>query len=451
MKTSLHKIWEILFFLLDILIVTMLACCLIPLRRGIGFWLLPLLIAGFLFVLLFPGLPRPDVPGKRLRICCRGVSCLKVFLASSLFSILVHIVLAVNMLPEQWQLWICSALICFLAEAVLFWAGMLRVYAASVQLGIRTRAIGAACGMIPVANLFALRTIIRTVSDEVAFETEKDRLNQSRASRQICRTRYPLLLVHGVFFRDSSLINYWGRIPKELERNGAVIYYGNHQSAASIADSAAELTMRIRQIIQETGCEKVNIIAHSKGGLDCRYAAALGGAAPLIASITTINTPHQGCGFADYLLEKIPSAVQERLASTYNAALRKLGDECPDFMAAVRDLTASRCQELSLDMDSVPLDGIFCQSAGSQLNHAFCGKFPLNFTYPLVKYFDGPNDGLVAEPSFHWGERYQFLTVDGKRGISHGDMVDLNRENIPGFDVREFYVQLVADLKQRGL
>jgi triacylglycerol lipase len=31
----------------------------------------------------------------------------------------------------------------------------------------------------------------------------------------------------------------------------------------------------------------------------------------------------------------------------------------------------------------------------------------------------------------------------GERGISHGDVVDLNRENIPDFDVREFYVNLV--------
>lgn len=30
-------------------------------------------------------------------------------------------------------------------------------------------------------------------------------------------------------------------------------------------------------------------------------------------------------------------------------------------------------------------------------------------------------------------------------------MIDLNRENIPGFDVREFYVQLVAGLKTRNL
>ena len=30
-------------------------------------------------------------------------------------------------------------------------------------------------------------------------------------------------------------------------------------------------------------------------------------------------------------------------------------------------------------------------------------------------------------------------------------MIDLNRENIDGFDVREFYVQTVAQLKRKGL
>ena len=29
-------------------------------------------------------------------------------------------------------------------------------------------------------------------------------------------------------------------------------------------------------------------------------------------------------------------------------------------------------------------------------------------------------------------------------------MIDLNRENVPDFDVREFYVQLVHALKERG-
>ena len=30
-------------------------------------------------------------------------------------------------------------------------------------------------------------------------------------------------------------------------------------------------------------------------------------------------------------------------------------------------------------------------------------------------------------------------------------MIDLNRENIEGFDIREFYVQIVHGLKERGL
>ena len=141
--------------------------------------------------------------------------------------------------------------------------------------------------------------------------------------------------------------------------------------------------------------------------------------------------------------------MQEKIAGTYNSAMRKLGDKNPDFMAAVNDLTADTCKKM--DSGFGIHEGIFCQSVGSKLNKATNGKFPLNFTYNLVKYFDGPNDCLVSETSFEWGEKYTFITTDGKRGVSHGDMIDLNRENIDGFDVREFYVSLVADLKNRGL
>ena len=34
--------------------------------------------------------------------------------------------------------------------------------------------------------------------------------------------------------------------------------------------------------------------------------------------------------------------------------------------------------------------------------------------------------------------------------ISHGDMIDLTREDYQGFDVLEFYVKLVEELKQMG-
>lgn len=410
------------------------------------------LIAVFvcLFVLanILPLLIWPGAASFRLRVCRHGLICLKAFVRSSVLSVVFQIVAACILLPGEWLTLLWSIFVCVCAEIMVLWNGIICVFCFSVQLGIRHRVIGIIFGLIPVLNLFVLKRVIKTVSAEVSFEAEKARFDLVRKDQELCKTKYPLLLVHGVFFRDNRFLNYWGRIPGTLKNNGAEIYYGEHQSAASVVSAGEELAAKIQQIVSQAGCGKVNIIAHSKGGLDSRYAVGCCGASPYVASITTINTPHRGCEFADYLLEKIPEETQKKLASVYNSTLLRLGDENPDFMAAVRDLTAAGCRELNEHMED-PQD-IFCQSVGSIQNKATSGRFPLNFTQPMVKYFDGPNDGLVSETSFKWGENYQLLSVSGRRGISHGDIIDLNRENIEEFDVREFFVHLVADIKQRG-
>jgi triacylglycerol lipase len=124
-------------------------------------------------------------------------------------------------------------------------------------------------------------------------------------------------------------------------------------------------------------------------------------------------------------------------------------------MAAIRDLTATGCAalepHLAGESNPEPLTGIYCQSVGSLMPRARGGRFPMNIAYPIVRFFDGPNDGLVSETSFAFGEKYTLLTPKRGRGISHGDMIDLNRENIEEFDVREFYVELVEELKGKGL
>lgn len=147
-------------------------------------------------------------------------------------------------------------------------------------------------------------------------------------------------MVHGIFFRDWQLINYWGRIPKELTRNGAVLYYGEQQSSAAVAESAAELRDQIQKIIAETGCGKVNIIAHSKGGLDSRYAISHLGMDRYVASLTTINTPHRGCVFAQELMDRLPASLVRWIGIRYNAIFQKLGDLSPNFIAGVTDLRA---------------------------------------------------------------------------------------------------------------
>lgn len=406
--------------------------------------------SGILFLLgnIRPSLRDRKIPSRRLRICMQGSDLLILFCVSTAASTLYLFAKIGELFSGEAGIWLLHLLNVFLVEAVVFWNGIIRVYLTSKQLAVKWRLLGVICGFIPVANLAVLYHIIRITGYEAKLEGEKLLLDESRKEQKICATKYPILLVHGVFFRDFKYLNYWGRIPGELEKNGAVVYYGNHQSADSVEGSAKELAQRIRQITEETGCEKLNIIAHSKGGLDCRYALSELGIADKVSSLTTVNTPHRGCLFADYLLGKIPKNIQEKTADTYNRTLRVLGDEDPDFMEAVRDLTEKACEARNKYIKDA--EGVYCQSVGSKCNRAVNGRFPLNFTYYLVKYFGGENDGLVSTESFPWGERYRLVTVKGKRGVSHGDMIDLNRENIPGFDVREFYVNLVAELKQRG-
>ena len=408
------------------------------------FFLIPI----FLFVNIFAGCFLLKTKRKSLKICYHGTVLLVSFYISVIVSIIYQIIIAIKTIPDNYMLFVWSLIFCICVKFVVFWNGIICVYLTSTQLGIKTRVIGIVCGMIPIANLVALFFIIKTTITECLVEAKKEKINMQRHDLKICSTKYPILFVHGVFFRDTKYFNYWGRIPGELEANGAVIFYGNHQSASSVADSAAELKSRIIEILAETGAEKLNIIAHSKGGLDCRYAISKLGISDKVASLTTINTPHNGCLVADYLLNKIPSTAKNTVADTYNSTLRKFGEPNPDFLAAVNDLTNNYCKKLNIEL-STPED-VFCQSVGSVLTKATSGKFPLNLSYHLVKYFSGENDGLVDETSFKWGDNYILLKPTEKRGISHGDMIDLNRQNFRGFDVREFYVNLVSDLKNKG-
>ena len=412
-----------------------------------------------IYLNFFPTFTTRKISTTRNKVLEDGASLLKLFLSTtiiecifcitSLIMVLVTHIYADNNLGFCYPLvWVRYLIVAFVVELVLFWNGIIRVYLTSVQLGMKWRIIGIICGWIPIAQIYALCRIIRIAGDEALYENEKYLLDQIRAENHECQTRYPILLVHGVFFRDFRFFNYWGRIPAELKRNGAELYYGNQESAASVARCGEQLAARIREILKETGCDKVNIIAHSKGGLDSRYAISVCGAADCVASLTTVNTPHRGCIFADYLLNKIPAKVCQDVASTYNAALRHFGDSNPDFLEAVQDLTASFCTDMNNKMPDSP--GVYYQSVGSKMNCASSGRFPLNMVYPMVKHFDGDNDGLVSVESMKWGSRFTYLTVPKGRGISHGDMIDLNRENIPGFDVREFYVRLVHDLKEMG-
>ena len=149
-----------------------------------------LLLAAYLYINLRP-VPR-IAPTKRIHQLSAGCELLRLFLIAA----------TVN---AVWMLmWIFNALAIVLMEAVVFWNGMIRVYLTSVQLGLKHRVLAAVCGWVPFLNIWYLTKIIRIASDEVEFETEKWELDETRAESEICKTKYPILMVHGVFFRDSA-------------------------------------------------------------------------------------------------------------------------------------------------------------------------------------------------------------------------------------------------------
>ena len=221
---------------------------------------------------------------------------------------------------SNFTFWLLITFFITLVNSITYLIGITLVYLKSVQLGITWRIVSLILGLFPLINIPVLQRTLIILYNEHKFEYNKYLLNKKREKDMICKTKYPILLVHGVFFRDSINFNYWGRIPNELIRNGASIYYGNHNSASSVESAGKELAKRIKEIINETGAEKINVIAHSKGGLDIRSAICNEGVGDLIASLTTINTPHRGCMFADYILDEMKDSTEEKIARIYNAA-----------------------------------------------------------------------------------------------------------------------------------
>ncbi|WP_100065801.1 esterase/lipase family protein [Miniphocaeibacter massiliensis] len=351
-----------------------------------------------------------------------------------------------NLIPPITRaFWVIQLVVSILLILGMIINSLFRLYVSSLQLGIKKRVLFIIFWWIPVVNIYFWIDVFKTTFSEFKVEKEKFYLNESRKNLEICSTKYPILLVHGVFFRDSNYFNYWGRIPKELEKNGAKIFYGDQESAGSIEDCGKQVAKRINEIVEQTGCEKVNIIAHSKGGLDSRYAISNCGVASKVATLTTINTPHYGCDYVDYLFEKVPSKIINKIAKTYNFTLKKVGDKNPDFITAITNLTKSYIEEFNKSNPNS--SDVYYQSFGSiieKLKKDKRKKFPLNLSFLFIKFFNKSNDGLVSLDSMKWNN---FTFVD-ETGLSHADMIDLFRENIDDFDIREFYVKLVSDLKE---
>ncbi|PKK71954.1 alpha/beta-hydrolase [Rhizophagus irregularis] len=124
--------------------------------------------------------------------------------------------------------------------------------------------------------------------------------------------RLPIILCHGLFGFDklgpSSIpylqIHYWGGIQEALQKLGAKVVVTKVPRTGCIKTRAQALHKMLENVC--SGGIDVNLLAHSMGGLDCRYLIAhLPTTQVTIRSLTTVATPHRGSPFMDWCRDNI--------------------------------------------------------------------------------------------------------------------------------------------------
>ena len=234
-------------------------------------------------------------------------------------------------------------------------------------------------------------------------------------------TEYPIVLAHGASGFDSlfGVFDYWNGLEYSLERSGAEVYVTQVSQFGSTEDRGAQLLAQVEEIVALSGSPRVNIIGHSHGGLDARWVAAQ--RPDLVASVTSVASPHQGAELADFLRDTVEEgsfgetvlagtagglgSLIALLSGTYNPQdpLGTLDSLSTDGMATFnaaypQGLPAEWCGEGDAVVDGVHYFSWTGDRAVTNIFDISDAAFGLT---SLV--YDEDNDGLVGQCSAHLG------------------------------------------------
>lgn len=234
---------------------------------------------------------------------------------------------------------------------------------------------------------------------------------------------YPIVLAHGVCRfdvlwqklldvdnNDDPVIDdkhYFKGIRTMLMRKGFTVYHSSVRWAANVEQRAADLEKSIWDILEKTKAKKVNIIAHSMGGLDARHmlfrSRNKSRIHERIASITTISTPHNGSPFADWCLKNLYYVPP---------LLYKLGLD----VSAVNDLSTEACLKFNNRPAVKKFEQIYDNEIRFQTyagRQDYFGVFTaLKEPYYIIEKAKGENDGLVSVESAKWRKEYFKGVID---------------------------------------
>jgi triacylglycerol lipase len=250
-------------------------------------------------------------------------------------------------------------------------------------------------------------------------------------------TRHPIVLVHGMSGWKTLLgaVEYFHGIPGELRAGGARVYVTSVSAFSSSEARGEQLLGQVEYIAAAGGTGKVNLIGHSQGGLDARYVAAV--RPEVVASLTTVGTPHEGARLADWLLDHtrdggFTQTVFDTLGGALGLAIDLLAgtDHPQETLEALRQVSSAGMSAFNARYP-LGLPTTYCGSGPeaergirfyswtgtSVLTHLLD---PTDAPFAVTSLFSGrDNDGLVDRCSARFGR-----TIRDDYRMNHLDQVN---------------------------
>ena len=240
---------------------------------------------------------------------------------------------------------------------------------------------------------------------------------------------YPIVLAHGFSgFHNIGPLTYFYGVQDALSKDGHDVYVTVVDPYNSSEIRGAELKTQVEKILADTGAERINLICHSQGALDCRYVANQ--LSKKIAAVVLLAGVNRG----DYVADVASGAVQGPAGDALNLLLTLFGDGVldpggnpnTDARAAVAQLTTAGCDAFNTKYPDDPNVAYFSiagrtengggdADCGTIREAPFIGKWdlvtgPVNAllsgTASLIDGSGAPpptNDGLVTVASAKWG------------------------------------------------
>ena len=256
-------------------------------------------------------------------------------------------------------------------------------------------------------------------------------------------TKYPIILVHGIIIKDIKFIKSFGNIDCILRIQGHHVYKSNVDGVGTIENNASMLKEEILSILEKEKVDKVNIIAHSKGGLDSKYMIQQLGMEDHVASLTTLCTPHKGSPIAENIL-KLPKWILKFIAFWVNLVYKIFGDKHPDSLKVCEQL--SPVNSYLTETISIS-DKVYTQCYSTTLNKSkddFVMGIPLAFSHHFEKK---DSDGVVSNDSAKFGEYHGSAINDS---VSHSEIIDFMVNKKKKDKIYSFYSSLCEDLVKKG-